>query len=367
MNAKSVACGAHPKALLLVLIACLTLASCTRSAVQRLSAGPGEFKFPVDTDSTMGPGSPLVEGFVVEDGSWLLGVPFPEKVVAITPANPHLGTQESTRWRYKWSALFAVTGNPETVAKRYLEQARRLGLTEGSTALRCTEADTKKSCVGAVSKPSDASEAGALRLQVKSVVDDQKDQRSGWPPSYLLIHGGGLGLTTPPEPTKVAAALTEGSPTPEPKNATAESAQDRPSSPAGKLPAPGERFGGAVLKVDGTEVREPVTFTVEPESHIVAPPAFDYGYLNDITTLPRGPGILTVVALDRPDAAAGYSAQARKRYQDETKLTQEWRWGEKLVRQTVLSEGGGGGIFKAISVTDENGRGYLLIGATTRS
>lgn len=111
------------KASMLGVILLVALSGCaqTSSEIPTLRSQP--FPYPVVEEVLGPPGSPVASGFVVEEGSWLLGAVFPQSLELVSDPS----RQRSPMSKRSWSAYFVVTGNHADVFESYAAQAAGLG------------------------------------------------------------------------------------------------------------------------------------------------------------------------------------------------------------------------------------------------
>ncbi len=304
------------------------------------SAGPSDrqLPYPARSDSIAGPGSPLLDGFVVEDGSWLLGAPFPYHTVLVGT-----GTEEShgRNW-YSWSAYLALTGDPHAVAAGFLRQGRSLGFSDGNVEPEC---ETDKRCGGELYREEDGTSSDRVTLTVETVRGAKG--LSNWETDLAIVTVGGIGGTKKPQVTDRAV----------------DNGDARPESPSGDIPSVGDRFGGVQFEVDGRPVGRKVWLTVEGNSRLVMPPLLD----------PRGETLgPTMIAIFRIEGdvrslMGRYRGQAQSFYPGDPS-SEEWELNADVdVTQYASYCPAGCGGYEAVAIQWIDGVTYGLIRAGTRS
>lgn len=313
----------------LALAAVVSASSCTRSR------GPNELPYPVEHASIAGPGSELLDGFSVQEGSWLLGAPFPRHHVVTDPAAPGRIVNES----YGWDAVLALTGDPRRVAQRYLDLALRVGFEDATAHVRCESNDRCDAQATTRFEGGEEHTFGVSALRSESKLD-------GYPSVFVRLTVAGL--RQGPLLTATDAAATKARP------------KATPRFHEGRLSGEGDDFGNIRFPL-GDQKR--VSFVVEPGSRLVAPSQHDH-LAGDL-----GPAMIAVVKLGRDDDAliARYVRQSRAFYPDGA-WTDTWELsgGVKVVQHKSFC-GGGCGRFDAVFIEWSDGSTYGLMSASTRS
>lgn len=301
----------------LVVLVTLTFA-CTENQAER-----EDFPYPVLADAVAGPGSDLLDGFIVEDGSWLLAAPFPWREAS-----------ESDTESYGWTAFLALTDRPRIVTAAYLQQASDLGFT-GSSRARC-ESDIH--CSGDVYR-----QIGPER--VTFAVEAVR---------------GEAGLAG--SETKIVIISLAGPLQPRANQGVSREVPSELRLPGGDLPSQGERFGGVQFEVDGRSVGDKVWLRLEKGSRLVVPPLLD----------PRdtlGPTLIALLRFDNDSRSvvSAYLEQLRDYYSGDLDM-QTWELaGGFQAHRAIGYCPGGCGDYEISSIRWFDGATYGMIRASTRT
>lgn len=319
----------------------LLLGACTSKTSERIAeqqSGRGDIPYPVDESSIRGPGHPLLGGFQVAEGTWLLGAAFPRHVVVNIPADERTNRAASQLDVFGWDAVLALIGGAEEAVQRYLEQAASVGFPAESQESRCAEESGTMTCDGFATRSGETEQTEVL-LEIRAVAGGVIADTE-YPQAFVHIHVDGL--EDPPEP-----------------RATSDRPDDeKPNYAGGKPSQEGERFGGNAEK--DRPARQTPSFKVAPGSRLVAPP------YTEEHAIPAPVQYAVVRITGSKDAAlADYQNQARA-YYPRIARDEGFTVNGAAVSESTMNCPGGCGFHEARSIV-QGEQTFLLLKSSPRS